>query len=285
MSTPFSETTLTEARRLVERFSGRAGYFIHDLRTGESAGLNAGESFPTASMIKLPILVEMFYQTGDGRFGLDETRIVRAPDHVGGSGILRNLSPGLQLPLRDLAYLMMSISDNTATNLLIDLVGREAVNARMVELGCPHLVLRHKIDFTHAWADADHLAVGTPEDFVRLMELVWRKSILTESFCEEMLRMMAGVGAERAGRWLPINPYAAEMVSHGYPSEKTVHFAGKTGSLLGVRGQVAAVWGDDLAYIVSIMTDGSRDLSWGVDSEGSLFAAQLGQLLYESLTK
>lgn len=283
MTTHFSEATLAEARRLVEGFSGRAGYFIHDLRTGESAGLNPRESFPTASMIKLPILVELFYQTADGRFGLDETRIVRAPDHVGGSGILRHLSPGLHLPLRDLAFLMMSISDNTATNLLIDLVGREAVNARMVELGCPGLVLRHKIDFTHAWAEADHLAVGTPEDFARLLERIWRKDILTESFCEEMLRMMAGVGAERAGRWLPINPYAAEMVAHGYPPEKTVQFAGKTGSLVGVRGQVAAVWNDDLAYVVAIMTDGSRDLSWGVDSEGSLFAAQLGRLLYESL--
>lgn len=274
--------TLAQAQRLIDEFSGQAGFFVRNLKTGETLGINPRATFPTASMIKLPILVELFTQVEAGRLSLEEQHEVRGPDHVGGSGLLRHMSPGLRLPLRDLAYLMMSVSDNTATNLLIDVAGIDAVNARMRDLGWPGLVLRHKIDFDHAWTEPEHLGVGTPEEFVGLLEQVWRKSILTPAACDEMLRLMGGVGADRAGRWLPINPYAAEMAAHGYATEPGVKFAGKTGGLVGVRGQVAAVWNDQIAFILGIMTTGSRDLSWGVDAEGSLFAARLGLLIYNA---
>ena len=212
---------------------------------------------------------------------LEQPREVRAVERVGGSGILGHLTPGIYLPLRDLAFLMMSVSDNTATNILIDLVGLENVNSRMREVGCPNLILRHKIDFDHAWTEPEHLGVGTPEEFVTLISMLWRGKILSQASRAEMFRMMAGVGADRAGRWLPINPYASEMAAHGYDTGGTVSFAGKTGGLVGVRGQVAVVWSDTLAYAFSIMTTGAGDLSWGVDCEGSLFAARLGKLLHE----
>jgi len=282
MASPRADV-LARARSLIDQFSGQAGFFVHDLTTDESFGINSRETFPTASMIKLPILVELFHQVAAGRLDLDEPREIRQVDHVGGSGLLRHLSPGIRLPLRDLAYLMISVSDNTATNLCIDLVGIDAVNQRMTALGCPDLVLRNRIDFGHAWTEPDHLAVGTPEGFGRLLARVWRKEILTPDACEEMLRMMAGVGADRAGRYLPINPYAAEMTSHGLSTGPAVGFAGKTGGLVGVRGQVAAIWGDGLAFVLAVMTTGSSDWSWGVDAEGSLFAARLGKLVYDHL--
>lgn len=282
MSSPRADV-LARARSLIDRFSGQAGFLVHDLKSDDRFGINQRQTFPTASMIKLPILVELFHQVAAGRLSLDEPREVRVVDQVGGSGLLRHLSPGIRLPIRDLAYLMISVSDNTATNLCIDLVGLDAVNRRMAALGCGGLVLRNKIDFSHAWTEPDHLAVGTPEDFARLLAMVWRKEVLTPEACEEMLRMMAGVGADRAGRYLPINPYAEEMASHGLDSGPSVRFAGKTGGLVGVRGQVAVVWSDSVAFVLAVMTAGSSDWSWGVDCEGSLFAARLGKLVYEHL--
>lgn len=275
---------LARARDLIDGFSGRAGFFARDLRTDEALGINQREAFPTASMIKLPVLVELFHQVQEGRLSLDDWREVRQADHVGGSGLLRHMTAGIRLPIRDLAYLMISVSDNTATNLVIDLVGIDAVNRRMAALGRDGLVLRHPIDFAHAWTEPEHLAVGTPEDFAGLMATVWRKEILSPAACDEMLRMTAGVGADRAGRYLPINPYAKEMAAHGLETGPTVGFAGKTGGLVGVRGQVAAVWSDDVAFVLAIMTTGSSDWSWGVDCEGSLFAARLGKLIYEHFT-
>jgi beta-lactamase class A len=280
MDSPTGEV-LARAQRLVGEFSGRAGFFAHDLKTDETLGINQRETFPTASMIKLPILVELFRQVQDGRLSLDERREVRGADHVGGSGLLRHMTAGIRLPIRDLAYLMISVSDNTATNRCIDLVGIDAVNQHMRDLGCGGLVLRNKIDFDHAWTEPDHLAVGTPEDFARLMAKIWRKEILSPDACDEMLRMMAGVGTDRAGRYLPINPYAVEMAAHGLETGPALRFAGKTGGLVGVRGQVAAIWSDDIAFVLAVMTTGSRDWSWGVDCEGSLFAARLGKLIYD----
>src|SRR5205814_1253508 len=148
---------LAEARLLIDGFSGHAGFAFLDLDTGDALGINAHESHPTASMIKLPILIEFFQQVEDGRWRLEQPREVRAAEHVGGSGILKQLTPGIFLPLRDLAYLMMSVSDNTATNILIELVDLENVNQRMRALGCSNLVLRHKIDFDHAWTEPEHL--------------------------------------------------------------------------------------------------------------------------------
>jgi beta-lactamase class A len=232
-------------------------------------------------MIKLPILVEFFGQVEDGRWRLDQPREVRLVDHVGGSGLLRHMTPGIFLTLRDLAYLMIAVSDNTATNMLIDLVGLANVNSRMRAVGCPHLVLRHPIDFDHAWTEPEHLAIGTPEEFVDLIGKLWKGDILGEASRADMFRMMAGVGADRAGRWLPVNPYGPEMARHGFDTRGTVSFAGKTGGLVGVRGQVAVISNESLTYAVAIMTTGARDLSWGVDSEGSLFAARLGKLLHE----
>src|SRR5258708_1707705 len=170
---------LAEARSLIDSFSGRAGFFLRDLGSGETLGINGDESFPTASMIKLPILVEFFGQVEDGRWRLDQPREVRHVDHVGGSGLLRHMTPGILLPLRDLAYLMMSVSDNTATNILIDLVGLANVNERMRALGCPNLVLRHPIDFDHAWTEPEHLGIGTPKEFVDLIGILWTGEILS----------------------------------------------------------------------------------------------------------
>ncbi|HVC35788.1 MAG TPA: serine hydrolase [Chloroflexota bacterium] len=280
-----SQDVLAEAQRLIDEFSGRAGFFVHNLKTEETLGINQRETFPTASMIKLPILAELFRQVQAGQLNLDDRRTVRQADHVGGSGLLRHMTPGLLLPVRDLAYLMIAVSDNTATNLCIDLVGIDAVNRLMRELGCGRLALRNKIDFGHAWTEPDHLATGTPEDFVRLMAKVWRREILSPAACDEMLRMLAGVGADRAGRYLPINPYATEMAARGLDPGPAVQFAGKTGGLIGVRGQVAAVWNDEIAYVLGVMTSGSRDLSWGVDCEGSLLAARLGKLIYEYISR
>jgi hypothetical protein len=92
---------------------------------------------------------------------------------------------------------------------------------------------------------------------------------------------MDGVGADRAGRYLPINPSAPQLAAHGYPVEPTVQFAGKTGSLVGVRGQVAAVWDDHLAFVLAVMTAEGKDYRGGIEHEGAQLAARLGKLVYD----
>ena len=268
--------------RLAAEFNGRLGVAAKNLRTGERVEFQADVVFPTASMIKLPIQVELMRQVEAGHRRLDEVLEVREEDRVGGSGVLRHLSAGLRLPVRDLAFLMMNVSDNVATNILIDLVGRENVNRMLQAEGLGAIELRNKIDFRYAWDDPAHLGVGTPCAFAELMERVYHARIVGPAAREEMLRTMGGVGAERLGRYLPLQPYAAELRQRGYHVGETVNLAGKTGALIGIRGHVAVVYGDHTEFIVAAMTDGSRDLSWGVEHDGVLTLARVGKLLYEA---
>lgn len=270
---------VSEIKRLFDQFSGRAGFFARDLSSNQSLGINARDTFPTASMIKLPVLVELFWQVQNGQQRLEDEQVIPGDAHVGGSGILRHLTPGIRLPVRDVAFLMMSVSDNTATNLLIDRVGIAAVNERMRSLGFPGLVLHRKISFNPEPSEPKHIGTGNPEEFVDLLEKVWRKEILTPTACGEMIRMMDGVGSDRAGRYLAINPYAEDLGDAD--AEDRVFFVGKTGALNGVRGQVAIASGKRVGFSLAIMTEDCTDLNWSVDNEGNLLAARVGKLIFD----
>src|SRR4051812_47070494 len=122
-------STLTAAiNDLLARFRGRAGVAAVNLATGEEAAINDRERFPTASSVKILVLYQLFREVERGNAQLFERVTYRAADRTLGSGLLSDLDPGLNPTLRDLAVLMMTISDNTATNVLIDRLGVYAIN-------------------------------------------------------------------------------------------------------------------------------------------------------------
>jgi beta-lactamase class A len=214
---------------------------------------------------------------------------LRDADRVGGSSLLRHVTAGVRLPLRDWAFLMMTVSDNTATNVLIDLVGLDAVNATMAREGFPAVRLNHKIDFDHLWRDPDHLGVGSPRAFAELMAAILEQRLLTPAACEDMLRLMDGVGAgERLARYIPYNPYAAQMRERGVPPEESgplLRFSGKTGSLTGVRTHAGVLWSDEVPVRLAMcgMTAGSTDPTWTPDADGTIALARFGRLAYDAL--
>src|SRR5207245_3267713 len=173
-----------DIERLAGRFSGVLGVWSHSLTSGEMVEWNAQDVFPAASAIKLPILYEVYRQAGEGRYQLTDTRTVEAADIVPGSGVLKDLTPGVALPVRDLATLMIVVSDNTAANLMIDLVGIDAINHSMEALGLTATVMEYK--FFHAPPNSRG-ARSTPADLGRLMTQIADHKVLTPGACEEML--------------------------------------------------------------------------------------------------
>ncbi|MGH2626965.1 MAG: serine hydrolase, partial [Anaerolineales bacterium] len=135
------------------------------LARGESAR-NAEAAYPAASCIKIPIMVEVFRQVEAGTLDLAAPLVYRPEQRVEGSGILRDLTPGLSLTVRDAVVLMIIVSDNSATNMLIETVGGPAaVNETMGRMGYPQLVLHRPIAF-----DVETpLAEGTPRAFCDLL--------------------------------------------------------------------------------------------------------------------
>ena len=126
---------------------GPAKVFLaaRNLKTGQSVSIRGAEPVRTASTIKLPVLVEIYAQASEGKLKLDEELVMRQADMVSGSGVLRELSAGTKLKLRDIGNLMIVVSDNTATNMLIERIGADTVNARMDKLNLPRTRLMRKI--------------------------------------------------------------------------------------------------------------------------------------------
>jgi beta-lactamase class A len=137
------QTTLDEIARNVPGVMGIAAV---DLTSGERFGVNENFVFPQGSSIKVAILVELFAQAERGTLRLEEGVPITAAVRTGGSGILQHFTDGAStLSLRDLAVLMIVLSDNTATNILIDRVGMEPVNAAMAALGFPQTRLQRRM--------------------------------------------------------------------------------------------------------------------------------------------
>ncbi len=140
-------TSVTRRLAAVQRqFRGVLGVAARDLASGAEIRHNVNDVFSAASCIKVPVLVEVFRQVEAGHLSLDEPIPYTAAHRVPGSGVLKDLTVGRAMPLRDAVTLMIIISDNTATNMLIDAVGGVGpVNRTMTALGVPQLILNRHI--------------------------------------------------------------------------------------------------------------------------------------------
>ncbi len=263
-------------------FDARIGLSATNLQTEETIGYQAEDVFPTASVIKLPVLLTLMQQVEDGLYSLEDPLMLRRGDQIGGSGLLQYLSPGLSMSLRDWAFLMMSISDNLATNVLIDHVGLARVQQWLKDNGYPDVELRRKIDFNILNKDQNELGTATPAALTRMITAVFQQKHLTPAACTEMLRMMNKVGYDRVGRYLPFEPYGSDV-----PDEEKLQLAGKTGSLKGMRAQTAVVYrgkpADNNGFALTVMNEGNPEPErWQPDAPGVLVIGQLARVVYDS---
>jgi len=157
---------------------GVFGIAIEDLSSGHTVSVNADETFPTASTIKIAILAELYRQAQQSKIKLTDTYTLQTSDLVGGSGISSALTPGTtKLTLRDVAVLMISVSDNSMTNVLIDRVGLDNVNALLDSLHLTHTRLRRKMMDIRAAAEGRE-NVATPRELMLLLESLYRGRVL-----------------------------------------------------------------------------------------------------------
>lgn len=272
-----------EIAQLAAGFNGRLALSLLNLQTNETIDYQANEQFPTASAIKLGIVAALMALVEAGKASLDEPIMLRRADHVTGSGVLQHLSPGLTMPLRDWAFLMMNISDNLATNVLIDYVGLTNVQHWLNGAGFPDVQLHRPISFGTPPPDKPHIGTATAAGLTRLLTAVFRRQLLSPALCDEMMRLMDGVGADRVGRYLPFAYYGSDE-----PEETRLRLAGKTGTIKGVRVQTAVVWRgpwqNNSGFVITAMTqnDPAPEL-WSTDAAGNLLIGQLARLMYDAV--
>ncbi|MGV3720979.1 MAG: serine hydrolase [Actinomycetota bacterium] len=275
-----NESTPVQARveALCAAFPGVAGVAAHHLSTGEAVRVNDAVSFPTASMIKICILFELVRRCAKGEAQLSERMTLREADRTRGSGLLVDFDEGASLTLKDLAVLMMAISDNTATNMLIDRLGIHAINQACREAGMRETELRNRIDFDKIRESNDNLAVTTPADFCGFLGALYRGELMPAVMVEQMLSIMRiqkymGV---RLRRHLPYNPYAEE-----FGEQQDLWVASKTGTLKGAACEGGLIGGPRGAWAIVVMTKECTAPSTGSMSASDGFIAEVSRAVWE----
>lgn len=262
--------------------SGVLGVATQFMPTGETVFVNADEIFPTASVIKVAIVSELFAQAEAGKLDPQTLVTVQPGDVTAGSGILGTLTMPLVLPLADLAMLTISVSDNSASNLCLRAVGGPSVvNVRMKnEWGMTKTVIHRPIKFNLTPSDPPHTATGTPRDMLHLLTLLYKGQMHSRAASDAVLRLMEQCrDSDLLPRYLDVNPYAAALRN---PRPPFVIFH-KTGAVSGVRNDAALVTrgnaADEEALAVCVYSKGSGDNRWTPANRGSEALAQIGKLL------
>ena len=239
---------------------GVMGYVVLDLTSGDRFAHLDRELFPTASTIKLAIVYELFKQVDEGRVRLDQTIVLDRAKAVGGSGVLFELATPA-LSVRDYATLMVIVSDNTATNVLIDLLGINNVTARMNGLGLAATKLRRPM-MDVAAARRGEENVSTPDEIVRLLQILYGSNAAPHTLAsrDEAIRLLKKAKVSRLRKGLPPGVEAAD----------------KPGELEGVRVDAGIVFAKNRPYILCVMTTYLKD-----DEEGERANESVSRAAYE----
>ncbi|MGI6660676.1 MAG: serine hydrolase [Bacillota bacterium] len=172
------------------RKTGVMGYSIRDLKTGRKAGFREDVLFPTASTIKIPILLGVAIRVHRGDLDWSQRVVVEDKDKVGGSGVLGHFTYKADIAIRDVAGLMISLSDNTATNICIDLATMDFVNETMKSLGLENTMLRRKMMDIEAARRGDE-NVSTPGELATLVAKIQERDGVSEGVAEDVLSILS----------------------------------------------------------------------------------------------
>lgn len=245
--------------RISDSAGGVVGYSIVDLTDGDRFDRNADWVFPQGSSIKIPILMEIYKQAAANRIQLDQRVPIAASDKVGGSGILKELGDGTShLSVRDLGVLMILVSDNTATNMLIELAGMENINRHMDSLGLKRTRVRRLMMDTAARGRGDE-NTATPREAARIMEMLFRGKFLTPAASKDILSIL---GKFKRGQ-----------IRSGLPEPLTVSF--KPGGIPGVSTEWAIVHLGARPYVAVIMGN------YGLEGDFSRVMQDISRTAYD----
>ena len=265
-----------QVKPIVASFKGKVSLFAKNLDTGETYALNPDERVRTASTIKIAVMIEAFARVNEGKAKWTDEVVLTKGKKVSGSGILTELSDGLKLTLRDAVNLMMILSDNTATNLVLDVLTTDAVNARMESLGFKQIKINRKVGSggeSTAGKDPENkkfgLGVATPREMVLIMEKLERGEIINPTVSKEMLELMKREqGRNALGRSL-----------------WSVPMASKYGALDRLRSAVGILYMKNGKVAMAISCDDMPETMWSVDNPAYLLMSKLSEVLAEGLTK
>src|SRR5258706_4234197 len=261
-------------RAEITPLKGKVFLFAKNLDTGATYSFSGYDRVRTASTIKVAVMIEAFTRVAEGRAKWTDELVLTKAARYGGSGVLPELADGLRLRLRDCVNLMMAVSDNTATNMVLDYLTTEAVNARMNALGFRDTRIMRRIGGggeSREGKEPDNKRFGlgatTPHEMVRILEKIDAGEIVNKAAAKEMIDLMKREQAR----------YAIGRTMWDVP------MASKYGALDNLRSCVAIVYSKRGRIAIAITVDDMPEVNWSVDNPGYLLMSHLSVILIESL--
>jgi beta-lactamase class A len=267
-----SPTLESRIMPLIKAHKGKVAVAVKHLGAGESFAYEAGAVMPTASLIKLPVMVEAYRQAAAGKVDLNAMVVLRESDKVPGSGVLTShFSAGARFTLRDAIRLMIAFSDNTATNLVLDATGIGATAATMDKLGYPNTKIHAKVfrrDTSVFPERSTKFGLGstTAEEMVRLCEALYRRQLVNPQACEAMLEhLRACDDKDKFPRFLP----------------QGTKVAFKTGSQNQIRTAAGIIECPAGPVAVCVLSCENEDQRWVPDNAGNRLCAEVARVVYD----
>lgn len=240
-----SDTALeAELTQLLARVRGRAGIYARRLGTDQEVSINAEEVFPTASMIKIPLLVGLFAGIDDGHFGLLDELPYDTALATGGGDVLNKLRPGETVTLWRLAGLMITVGDHVASRWIQQLVGGENVNEWLAANGFDHTRVNSRVEGREAAYDAYGWGQSTPRELSRLLVMIRQGEVIDPAASSDMFRLLSR-------NWWPLGAKSA--------LPPTVNVAAKAGGNSTTRSEILLVNAPAGDYVLCIMARATAD--------------------------
>jgi beta-lactamase class A len=264
---------------IAKQHKGKVAVAVKDLTTGEEYFFNADEPMPTASLIKLAVMVETYWQADEGKVKLDTMLTLKKDPRVQGSGILiSHFSDGASFPLRDAVRLMIVYSDNMATNMVLDQIGIASTGVRMAGLGLKETRINAKVFRSDTRLDQERgkkygLGSTTAGEMVRLLEMLHAGKVVSPNACREMLgHLKACDDKEKMTRFLP----PGTVVAH------------KTGSVNASKTDAGIIYVRDSSdkkktrpVAVCVLTDENEDRRWVADNAAQVTIGKIARAVYD----
>jgi beta-lactamase class A len=267
----------SRVRAEVTPFKGKVFLYAKNLDTGETYSFNGDERVRTASTIKIAVMIEAFARVAEGKAKWTDELVLTKAARYGGSGILPELSDGLRLTLQDCVRLMMLLSDNTATNMVLDYLTTDAVNERMNSLGFKATRIMRRVGGGGESREGKlgdnlkrfGLGATSPHEMVEIMEKLERGEIVNKESSRQMIELMKREqGRNSIGRSMPNVPMAS-----------------KYGALDALRSCVAILYTKQGKIAMAITVDEMPEVIWSVDNPGYLLMSRLSEIMVEEMGK
>jgi beta-lactamase class A len=283
-SDEMKSSLLLQFSRLEEEYGGHLGLMAMNLKTRETLAYHAEEKFPTASVIKLPIMAAFFNLVQAGKIDPNLRLILQEKVKKPGSGILQQLSEGTTITAGDAVKLMIMLSDNTATNLVLDQMGDTvdsqigAVNRYAAGIGLKNTRLLNRVYSPETKQLAPEairygFGVSTPEDMVKLLELMYSGSLVNAASSQSMVSIMK-------------QQFYADMIPRFLPARECdqVQVAHKTGFVQESQSDVGIIYSPRVDIAMAIFVDKQSDHREVIDNHGNLLGARAAHAVWDYFT-